>query len=130
MTYRLLVVDDEPDVIELFRQSFRREIRSGIYDLRFAASGADALRLLSHCAGTESILLLCDINMPGMSGLELLSDVRGRWPQLPVIMITAYGDPANRTRALAQGAADFMTKPIDFAELKRRLARVAAGDAP
>ncbi len=130
MTFRLLVVDDEPDVIELFRQSFRREIRSGIYDLRFAASGVEALGLLSGSAGTESILLLCDINMPGMSGMELLSDVRGRWPELPVIMITAYGDPANRTRALAQGAADFMTKPIDFIELKRRLARVAAGDAP
>ena len=130
MTFRLLVVDDERDVIELFRQSFRREIRSGIYDLRFAASGVEALGLLSGSAGTESILLLCDINMPGMSGMELLSDVRGRWPELPVIMITAYGDPANRTRALAQGAADFMTKPIDFIELKRRLARVAAGDAP
>lgn len=130
MTRRLLIVDDEPDVIELFRQSFRREIRAGVYDLRFAASGADALRLLAGSVGSESILLLCDINMPGMSGLELLSDVRGRWPQLPVIMITAYGDPANRTRALAQGAADFMTKPIDFVELKRRLACVAAGDAP
>ncbi|MFZ1413426.1 MAG: response regulator [Defluviicoccus sp.] len=130
MTYRLLIVDDEPDVIELFRQSFRREIRAGVYDLRFAASGADALRLLAGSAGGESILLLCDINMPGMSGLELLSDVRGRWPQLPVIMITAYGDPAIRTAALAQGAADFVTKPIDFAELKRRLASVAAGAAP
>lgn len=130
MTRRLLIVDDEPDVIELFRQSFRREIGAGVYDLRFAASGADALRLLSGSAGTESILLLCDVNMPGMSGLELLSDVRGRWPQLPVIMITAYGDPGSRSRALAQGAADFVTKPIDFAELKRRLARVAAGAAP
>lgn len=130
MTRYLLIVDDEPDVIELFRQSFRREIRAGVYELQFAASGADALRHLAGRAGCESILLLCDINMPGMSGLELLSDVRGRWPRLPVIMITAYGDPANRVRALAQGAADFLTKPIDFVELKRRLARVAARDAP
>lgn len=118
---RLLVVDDEPDAIDLFRQSFRREIRSGDYDIRFAASGEEALGLLAADGADDRILLLCDINMPGMSGLDLLRQVRNRWPHLPVIMITAYGDADSRRGALEKGAFDFVTKPVDFEALKTTL---------
>ncbi len=128
MSHKLLVVDDEPDAIELFRQSFRREIRAGDYDIRFAAAGEDALRLLTAEGADDRILLLCDINMPGMSGLDLLCDVRTRWPRLPVIMITAYGDAENRRRALERGASAFVTKPVDFAQLKKTLRTFQAGE--
>ena len=99
MTRRLLIVDDEPDVIELFRQSFRRETRAGVYDLFFAASGPDALRLLSGRAGTESILLLCDVNMPGMTGLEFLETLQQRGSTVPVVMLTTDGQPELIQRA-------------------------------
>lgn len=128
MMRRLLVVDDEPDAIELFRQSFRREIRAGAYDIRFAASGEEALVVLATDGAVASVLLLCDINMPGMSGLDLLRDVRIRWPSLPVIMVTAYGDADNRRRAFEHGAADFITKPVDFAHLKETLRHYRAGE--
>ncbi len=129
MTRRLLLVDDEPDAIELFRQSFRREIRAGHYDIRFATSGEKALALLAAGGADEHILLLCDINMPGMSGLDLLREVRNRWPRLRVIMITAYGDAGNRRRALEDGASGFVTKPVDFAFLKSTLENHEVGKA-
>jgi CheY-like chemotaxis protein len=129
VTRRLLLVDDEPDTIELFRQSFRREIRAGDYDIRFAASGEEALGLLAAEGADEHILLLCDINMPGMSGLDLLREARCRWPHLPVIMITAYGDADNRRRALENGASDFVTKPVDFGYLKKTLENHQTGKA-
>ena len=128
MTCRLLVVDDEPDAIELFRQSFRRELRAGAYDIRFAASGEEALVLLAADAADGGILVLCDINMPGMSGFDLLCDVRRRWPWLTVIMVTAYGDADNRRRALDHGAADFITKPVDFDHLKETLSQHRTGE--
>src|SRR5689334_13899447 len=92
MTARVLVVDDEPDVEPLFRQQFRREIRDGLYRLDFALSGQTALDILDGHAGKEIILLVSDINMPGMSGLDLLPIVKTRRPDLPVFMISAYGD--------------------------------------
>jgi CheY-like chemotaxis protein len=122
MTANLLLVDDEPDAIELFRQSFRREIRQGVFAIHFARSGAEALRMLADGAEKERILLLSDINMPGMSGLELLGEVRRCWPDLVVILVTAYGDAENRRRAREGGANDFVVKPVDFAALKRTLA--------
>ncbi|HYN38462.1 MAG TPA: response regulator [Rhodospirillales bacterium] len=125
---RLLLVDDEPDAVELFRQSFRREIRGGEYDIRFAASGEEALAMLTVDGADGRILLLCDINMPGMSGLDLLREVRRRWPLLPVIMVTAYGDADNRRRALQNGASAFVTKPVDFEDLKKTLRGRQAGE--
>ncbi len=92
MTVRVLVVDDEPDVEALFRQQFRREVRQGLYLLDFALSGEAALNKLDGCVGEEIILLVSDINMPGMSGLDLLPKVKERRPELPVFMISAYGD--------------------------------------
>jgi len=120
MTVRVLVVDDEPDVEALFRQQFRREVRQGLYTLDFALSGPAALeKLASADIGEEIILLVSDINMPGMSGLDLLPVVRERRPDLPVFMISAYGDANTVETALSRGAQKFLTKPVDFPELKQ-----------
>lgn len=127
MTMNLLLVDDEPDAIELFRQKFRKELRQGDYEIRFAPSGADALKMLSENGMLSPLVLLSDINMPGMTGLELLAEVKTRWPDLEVIMITAYGDEDNRRRAREAGASDFVTKPVDFRELKQKLGTYVAG---
>ncbi|MGI4863964.1 MAG: response regulator [Janthinobacterium lividum] len=120
---KILVVDDEPDVRVLFEQRFRREIRSGALAFSFAFSGEEALVYL-HDHHSEVVLILSDINMPGMSGLELLRRVRTEHQPPPpprVMMITAYGDDASRTQAMALGADDFLTKPVDFAALKEKL---------
>jgi DNA-binding NtrC family response regulator len=124
MTVRVLVVDDEPDVEVLFRQQFRREVREGRYLLDFALSGEAALTKLDGCVGEEIILLVSDINMPGMSGLDLLPEVKARRPELPVFMISAYGDPDRVQTALDRGARKFMTKPVDFPQLKRDVSNV------
>ena len=128
MTMNLLLVDDEPDAIELFRQKFRKELRQGDYEIQFALSGAEALKVLAGNGVLLPLVLLSDINMPGMTGLELLAEVKNRWPGLEVIMITAYGDADNRRRAEEAGASDFVTKPVDFTELKQKLGTYVAGD--
>jgi CheY-like chemotaxis protein len=123
------VVDDEPDIESLFRQQFRRDIRSGRFIMEFAASAADALERAKEIADPSLILILSDINMPGMSGLEMLPRVKAVRPSVPVIMITAYGDDATRSKALELGAAGLLTKPVDFGllrlEIDRRLERAA-----
>ncbi len=119
MTVTVLVVDDEPDVETLFRQQFRRETRQGLYALEFALSAKEALEKLDGRIGGEIILLVSDINMPGMSGLQLLPIVKERRPDLPVFMISAYGDKETVATALKCGANKFMAKPVDFAQLKR-----------
>ncbi len=118
----ILVVDDETDIRALFEQKFRKEIRDKVFTFEFAHSGESAMELLKE-KGSNIILILSDINMPGMSGLELLRRVRGIYPEAPpkVFMITAYGDKENRERANVLGADDFLTKPIDFSNLKERL---------
>jgi len=121
MSVSILVVDDEPDVGELFRQRFRRELRSGAYVLHFAPSGHEALSLLDNGVEPELLVLLSDINMPGMDGLQLLREVKRQRPELPVIMITAYDDEERRRTADAFGAAEFLNKPIDFDHLKQRI---------
>jgi CheY-like chemotaxis protein len=117
----ILVVDDEPDVPDLFRQRFRREARQGTYVLHFAASGEEALGQLQGEISPELIVILSDINMPGMDGLELLRAVKQRRPGLPVMMVTAYGDDERRRRAAEYGAVEFVTKPVDFDRLKEQL---------
>lgn len=114
----ILVVDDEPDVEDLFRQQFRREIRQGRFVMDFALSGADALKKIEHAVNASLILILSDINMPGMSGLELLPKARTARPDVPVIMITAYGDAETKRKALEGGAEALLTKPLDFAALR------------
>jgi CheY-like chemotaxis protein len=121
MTTSILVIDDEPDAADLFRQHFRRESRSGEYALHFASCAEDALARLADGVQPKLILILSDINMPGMDGLGLLHEIRQRWPQFPVMMVTAYGDEERRRRAVEEGAVDFLNKPVDFSYLKRRL---------
>ena len=126
MSVSVLVVDDEPDVAELFRQRFRREVRQGQYVMHFASSAEEALGRLDDGIRPELIVILSDINMPGMDGLELLRVVKERHPELPVMMVTAYGDDERRRRAAEYGAAEFVTKPVDFDVLKTRLQRLPA----
>jgi len=121
MSVSILVVDDEPDVADLFRQRFRRETRQGAYVLHFAASGEDALDRLAGEIEPRLIVILSDINMPGMDGLELLHVIKERRPDLPVMMVTAYGDDDRRRRATQLGAMGFLTKPVDFDLLKAHL---------
>ena len=129
MTARILMVDDEPDAQELFRQHFRREVRKGVYSFDFALSGETALELLAGDTPPKVVLVLSDINMPGMSGIELLAEIRKSWPEVGVFMITAYGDKATEERARDLGAHQFLTKPVDFVRLKRDLAQMIAADA-
>jgi CheY-like chemotaxis protein len=126
MSFSVLIVDDEPDIADLFRQRFRREVRHGRYVLHFAASGEEALRRLDEIQ-PELIVILSDINMPGMDGLELLREVKQVRPALPVLMVTAYGDDERRRRADELGAAAFLAKPVDFDQLKRQLLQLMPG---
>jgi CheY-like chemotaxis protein len=122
----ILVVDDEPDVAELFRQRFRREARDGTYVMHFANSGEGALEQLTEGIEPTLIVILSDINMPGMDGLQLLGEIKQRRPDLPVMMVTAYGDDERRRRATDLGAFEFVTKPVDFEALKAQLRQLAA----
>jgi CheY-like chemotaxis protein len=123
----VLVVDDEPDVEVLFRQQFRKDLRAQRFAMDFANSASDALAMIASPIEQSLFLILSDINMPGMTGLEMLPKVREMRPDVPVIMITAYGDPETRRKAIAGGATGLLTKPIDFAllreEIDTRLAR-------
>ena len=121
MSVYILVVDDEPDVEALFRQQFRRDLRSGRFQMEFAESAPVALRRAMEIREPSLILILSDINMPGMSGLELLPRVRAARPDVPVIMITAYGDTETRRKAIERGAEGLLTKPIDFALLRQKI---------
>jgi len=121
MSVSILVVDDERDVAELFRQRFRREIRQGMYVLHYATSGAEALDRLAGEIEPTLLAVLSDINMPEMDGLQLLGEIKQRFPDLPVMMVTAYGDDERRRLAGEYGAAEFITKPVDFDLLKTQL---------
>jgi DNA-binding NtrC family response regulator len=121
MSAQILVVDDEPDVADLFRQQFRRELRAGRFTMDFAQSAAEALERVTAAEEAKLILILSDINMPGETGLQLLPKVRAVKPGVPVVMITAYGDADTRRKARDCGAADLVTKPIDFSILRQRI---------
>ena len=126
MNVYILVVDDEPDVEALFRQQFRREVREGLYTLDFGLSAVAALAILDGVNDEKVILLVSDINMPGMSGLDLLPIVKARRPDLPVFIISAYGDSDTVATALTRGADEFLTKPVGFPKLKRDIMAVMA----
>jgi len=123
MSALILVVDDEPDVAELFRQQFRKELRASRFAMAFAQSPPEALERVGAADSASLILILSDVNMPGMSGLELLPRARQARPDVPVIMITAYGDPETRRKAIEGGAAGLFTKPIDFPVLRSEIGR-------
>jgi CheY-like chemotaxis protein len=121
VTLLVLVVDDEPDVEVLFRQQFRRDLRSGRFAMEVAQSADNALKLICDASAASLILILSDINMPGMSGLELLPKVKAARPDVPIIMITAYGDAETNRKALEGGAEALLTKPIDFMMLRNEI---------
>ena len=129
MSLLILVVDDEPDVEPLFRQQFRRDLRSSRFTMEFVLDAQSALKLIAEARAASLILILSDINMPGMNGLDFLPIARSVRPDVPVIMITAYGDAETKKRALEKGAKALLTKPIDFAalrgEIENRLGSVA-----
>ena len=121
MNLLILVVDDEPDVETLFRQQFRRDLKAGRFNMEFAQSAPAALQCISDARNASLILILSDINMPGMTGLELLPKAKAVRPDVPVIMITAYGDADTKQKALEGGAEGLFTKPIDFAMLRNEI---------
>ena len=130
MSVLILVVDDEPDVELLFRQRFRQDVRAGRFAMEFAQSAVLALQRITDITGAPLILILSDINMPGMSGLEMLPKARAARPEVPVIMITAYGDADTKRKALDAGAEALLTKPIDFVALRSEIdSRVAGAGA-
>ncbi len=118
---KFLIVDDERDVEMLFRQKFRKEIKSGQLELVFAFSGQEALEILRSHEPPDVMYVFSDINMPGMTGLELLELVKIEFPEVKVSMISAYGDTENYDRAMNSGAKEFFTKPIDFDVLKKEI---------
>ena len=121
MSLLVLVVDDEPDVEALFRQQFRRELRAERFTMEFAQSAVTALQRITDAEAASLILIVSDINMPGMSGLELLPKARAARPDVPIIMITAYGDAETKRKALEGGAEALLTKPIDFMMLRNEI---------
>ncbi len=121
MNLLILVVDDEPDVETLFRQQFRRDLRAGRFTMDFAQCGAEALEKIGNAGDATLILILSDINMPEMTGLELLPKAKALRPDVPVIMITAYGDADTKRKALERGADALLTKPIDFLVLRNEI---------
>ena len=118
---KILIVDDEKDVEMLFRQKFRKETRSENLELVFAFSGAEALEILAESDPPNVVYVFSDINMPGMTGLELLDKIKERFPQINVSMISDYGDSDNYNKAIKSGAKEFFTKPIDFESLKEEI---------
>ena len=129
MSTYIVVVDDEPDVEGMFRQHFRRDLRSGRFVMEFALSAPAALEKVKTIPDPSLILILSDINMPGMTGLDMLPKVKAERPNVPVIMITAYADETTRKRATELGATGLLPKPIDFSllrqEIDERLERAA-----
>jgi CheY-like chemotaxis protein len=125
MSVSVLTVDDEADVADLYRQHFRHEVRQGQYVMHFACSTEEALQKLAGGIQPPLIVILSDINMPGMDGLALLREIKERRPDLPVIMVTAYGDDERRRKAREYGAAEFITKPVDFDFLKAQLRQLS-----
>ena len=130
MSTTILLVDDEPDTFDLFRQRFRREIKADRIALHFVPSAHHALERLDTSNPPDVVVVLSDINMPGMTGWELLGEIKQRWPDLVVFMLTAYGDAGSRQRAADSGADEFFSKPVDFVALKQALdSRLDAGPA-
>jgi CheY-like chemotaxis protein len=121
VTLLVLVVDDEPDIEVLFRQHFRRDLRAGRFTMEFAQSGPAALERITDAETASLILILSDINMPGMTGLELLPKARAARPDVPIVMITAYGDAETKRKALEGGAEALLTKPVDFVLLRNEI---------
>jgi YesN/AraC family two-component response regulator len=125
---KILIVDDERDVEDLFRQKLRKEIKSGQLELVFAFSGQEALDVLGSENPPQVVYVFSDINMPGMSGLEMLAIIKEKFPHLHVSMVSAYGDSENYNKAIKSGAKGFFTKPVDFESLKKEILNLQSGE--
>jgi two-component system, response regulator, stage 0 sporulation protein F len=121
---KILIVDDEKDVEMLFRQKFRKETKNENLELIFAFSGLQAMEILEASNPPNVVYVFSDINMPGMTGLELLERIKSRFPFIKVSMISAYGDADNHDKAMSSGAKEFFTKPIDFGSLKKEIKEI------
>ncbi len=121
---KILIVDDEHDIEPLFQQRFRQELKEGKFEFKFCFSAEEALEYIQNLHEPDLLMVLSDINMPGMSGLDLLRQIKRDHEAMKVLMITAYGDSKNRQDAMHAGAADFMIKPINFNLLKERLEKL------
>ncbi|HYV93430.1 MAG TPA: response regulator [Chitinophagales bacterium] len=126
---KILVVDDERDIEQLYIQRFRKEIRSGEITILFAFSGSEALELMSHLHPMDVVLLLSDINMPGMTGFDLLKVAKEKYPYITIFMVSAYGDESNAGKAKTLGADDFFTKPVDFKLLRQKIFSQSPADS-
>jgi CheY-like chemotaxis protein len=126
MSFSILVVDEDPDVAEMFRLRFRREARQGYLRPAFRRLRRGGARSVVQRGPAGLIVILSDINMPGMDGLSLLREIKTRRPELPVMMVTAYGDDERRRHAAEAGAHQFLSKPVDFDQLKEELRRISA----
>ncbi|MGB8704009.1 MAG: response regulator [Gillisia sp.] len=126
---KILIVDDEKDVETLFRQKFRKEVRNDNLELTFAFSGKEAMELLQKRNPPEVVYVFSDINMPGMTGLELLEKIKAQFPNMTVSMISAYGDTENYNKAISSGAKEFFTKPIDFESLRKEIHHLLKNDS-
>jgi CheY-like chemotaxis protein len=124
---KILVVDDEEDVISMFRQRFRRELRAGSLDLLFAPSAEAALGTLNEGGHADVVLILSDINMPGMNGLDLLKILKEREPDRPVVMVSAYDNDENKRIAMSRAADGYINKPVDFDQLRTVIGKLTAG---
>ena len=118
---KVMVVDDEQDVQFLFKQKFRRELKQNQIILDFTLSSEEALEYLKNQLTNCLVLIIADINMPGMNGLELLKIIKERFPNLKVFIITAYDDERNYQTAKDYGADEYITKPIEFDKLKEKI---------
>jgi len=123
---KILIVDDEKDVEMLFRQKFRKEVRNNSLELELAFSGKEALQILERAYPPDVVYVFSDINMPGMTGLELLEEIKERFPKIKVSMISAYGDQENYNKAKQSGAMNFFTKPIDFISIKQEINKLTS----
>ena len=119
--YRILMVDDEPDLEPLILQRMRAKIRSGEYVFVFAHNGVEALEKLREHKDID--IVISDINMPEMDGLTLLEQIPRVDPNVRAIILSAYGDMRNIRTAMRRGAFDFITKPIDFDDLNETISR-------
>ena len=122
---KIMVVDDERDVELIFRQQFRKETKEGLLELCYAFSAEEALQYLNALSPPDVVCILSDINMPGLTGLDLLKIVKEKYPNIRVSMITAYGDENNFNTAMSTGAEHYFTKPIDFGKIKREVLNFA-----
>lgn len=121
---KIMIVDDESDIESLFKQKFRNELREGFIEFQYCSSAENALEYLDSELGADLVIILSDINMPGMNGLELLKIIKSRYAHLKVFMITAYDDDSNYQKAINSGADNYLTKPIDFEILKNIILKI------